>query len=248
MANRNQPPLNALPLPPLDHDVQYLNSLVRLLNNNFNAIKNPGASRVTAQVMTDAPRLPYDQNTGQLLEDGTVWNDHGFLKILPDGNPGDVYAYDAYITHNLLVGNLTTSKYFLATNEDSTLPSISINVDTPLLFGSPTDYQSLVYSTALNALCFNANSLAGSPIYAFSMYSTGATDQLGPMRIQGTQVVTNQQPSIPDASPLDPIAVTGTADLVTGAVTGTAVPNSSDVVDTVNSILAALRAHGLIAT
>lgn len=92
MANRNQPPLTTLPLPPLDHDVQYLNNLIRLLNNNFSSLKNPGDNRSSTQVFTDAPTAPADQLTGQVLEDGTVWNDSGFLKLLPQGNPGTCHA------------------------------------------------------------------------------------------------------------------------------------------------------------
>jgi len=221
MANRNQPPLNTLPLPPMEHDVQYLNSLVRLLNNNFNAIKNPGASRVTAQVMTDEPTLPYDQNTGQALEDGTVWNDEGFLKILPEGNPGNV--------------NANIVRAFTA-------------VETPLIiFDMATLSKLLAYNSAVTALEYNSGSLATPSADYVRLGDTGDVDITGSYFVDATQVVTNQQAAIPDATSLDPISVSGSADLITGAVTGTAT-TSSNVVGTVNSILSALRAHGLIAT
>lgn len=221
MANRNQPPLNTLPLPPLEHDVQYLNSLVRLLNNNFNAIKNPGASRVTAQVMTDAPTLPYDQNTGQAFEDGTVWNDEGFLKILPEGNPGNV--------------NANIVRAFTA-------------VETPLIiFDMTTLSKLLAYNSAVTALEYNAGSLTSPSADYIRFGDTGRLDITDAYYVDSIQVVTNQQAAIPDATSLDPISVSGSADLITGAVTGTAT-TSSNVVDTVNSILSALRAHGLIAT
>ena len=220
MANRNQPPFSTLPLPPLDHDVQYLNNLVRLLNNNFNTIKNPGASRVTNQVMTDEPTVPYDKNTGQQLEDGTVWNDEGFLKILPEGNPGNV--------------NANIVRAFVA-------------VETPLIvFDMATLSKLLAYNSVATALEYNSGSLSSPSADYVRLGDTGNVDITGSYFVDSTQVVTNRQAAIPDATSLDPISVSGTADLITGAVTGTAT-TTSNVVDVVNSILSALRTHGLIA-
>lgn len=76
MANRNQPPFAVLPLPTADYDVQYLNNLVRLLNLNFNSLKNPGDVRVSTITITDLPTA----SAG--LPAGSVWNDAGTLKIV----------------------------------------------------------------------------------------------------------------------------------------------------------------------
>ena len=71
MANKNQPPLSVLPLPTQKYDVQYFNSLIRLLNMNFNSLKNPGVVR-----FENLPTSPTD------LPAGSVWNDSGTLKIV----------------------------------------------------------------------------------------------------------------------------------------------------------------------
>lgn len=91
MANNNQIPTSVLPLAPLDYDPQHQNAMMRSLNFTLQQIQNPGHARMVDIVMTNCPTKPVRDN-GTAYPDGMVWDDGGFLKILPDGNPGDVNA------------------------------------------------------------------------------------------------------------------------------------------------------------
>ena len=53
MAIRNNTPSPVLPLPPLDYDVQYMNSLIRLLTYYIEQQDNPGEMRGSALFLSD---------------------------------------------------------------------------------------------------------------------------------------------------------------------------------------------------
>lgn len=102
MANKNNIPTANLPLPPLEYDVQYMNSLVRILNYFMQQQDYPGSlgagslylssagattpielvpkgagTTVTVVKFTDLPTSA----TG--LVSGQVWNNAGTLNIVP---------------------------------------------------------------------------------------------------------------------------------------------------------------------
>lgn len=217
MANRNQVPNAVLPLAPLEYDVQHQNMMMRSLNFALQQAQNPGHARMVDVVMTQCPTKPLRDN-GSKWPEGQVWNDEGFLKILPDGNPGNVNANTVNAnTVNATTGNITTVNSTtgnIGTVNSSTVVALS-SVTTP-------DLEATVIVNAAN------------------VNTTGA------YYVDSTQVVANQQPAIPNATDINTISVSGTADLVTGAVSGSGT-TSSNIVTVVNDILIALRAHGLIA-
>lgn len=98
---QNKPPSPVLPLPPLEYDVQYFNTLIRLLNFFIKQVENPGVVIGSGLQLADG-----DEDTDVLidlnsavditkivihnlptsatgLETGQVWNDAGTLKIIP---------------------------------------------------------------------------------------------------------------------------------------------------------------------
>ena len=102
MATKTGTSLSAvLPLPPLEYDVQYMNTMVRILNFFIQQVGNPGLvlgnaltiedrdkdtsfklnpneeREVLIWIMTNLPT----SSTG--LVSGQVWNDSGTLKIIP---------------------------------------------------------------------------------------------------------------------------------------------------------------------
>jgi hypothetical protein len=101
MANNNSVPSPVLPLPPLEYDVQYMDTLVRLLNYFIVQQNNPGNIRgsvlelssgtvvpdvtidttasnsVTKVVVLDLPTSA----TG--LVSGQIWNNANVLNIIP---------------------------------------------------------------------------------------------------------------------------------------------------------------------
>ena len=77
MANRNSVPSPVLPLPPLEYDVQYMNSLIRLLNYYIEQQDNPGEMRGSGLLLSALPTSA----TG--LESGQIWNNAGVLNITP---------------------------------------------------------------------------------------------------------------------------------------------------------------------
>jgi hypothetical protein len=77
MANRNNVPSPVLPLPPLEYDVQYMNTLIRLLNYFIQQQDNPGQIRGSDLHLSGLP------TTATGLVSGDVWNNAGTLKIIP---------------------------------------------------------------------------------------------------------------------------------------------------------------------
>lgn len=221
MANRNPQPLTTLPLPPLAYDVQYQNNLVRLLNNNFNSIKNPGNSQSHSLTITNAPTSPTDPNTGQTLADGTIWNDGGFLKILPQGNPGDIHA-------NTVTANTVTTDLLYANS--SFMDNMSVN---SVAAGS-------IVTTTLTAL----DTVSANSVSAVS-FTGGYVDVTGAYYVDSTQVVGPQQPGISYAS--SPTATTTGTDSKGGAISATTTVDATSLVTAVNQIIVVLQAHGLIA-
>lgn len=98
MANNNSVPSPVLPLPPLEYDVQYMDTLVRLLNYFIVQQNNPGNIRgsvlelssgtvapdvtidttasnsVTKVVVLDLPTSATGLVTGQIWRNGSVLN------------------------------------------------------------------------------------------------------------------------------------------------------------------------------
>jgi hypothetical protein len=101
MANRNDVPSPVLPLPPLEYDVQYMNTLIRLLNYYIQQQDNPGQIRGSGLYLSDGDpdidviietRTAGDITKVVLLElptsatglvSGQVWNSIGNLRIIP---------------------------------------------------------------------------------------------------------------------------------------------------------------------
>lgn len=101
MANRNDVPSPVLPLPPLEYDVQYMNTLIRLLNYYIQQQDNPGQIRGSGLYLSDGDpdidviietRTAGDITKVVLLElptsatglvSGQVWNSIGTLRIIP---------------------------------------------------------------------------------------------------------------------------------------------------------------------
>lgn len=103
MANRNNVPSPILPLPPLEYDVQYMNTLIRLLNYYIQQQDNPGQMQGTSLYLSDGDLdsdviiEPKSGVTGDItrfviidlptssagLVTGQVWNDANTLKIIP---------------------------------------------------------------------------------------------------------------------------------------------------------------------
>ncbi len=101
MANRNNVPSPVLPLPPLEYDVQYMNTLIRLLNYFIQQQDNPGQIRGSGIYLSDGDpdidvvietKTAGDITKVILLElpissaglvTGQVWNNAGTLKIIP---------------------------------------------------------------------------------------------------------------------------------------------------------------------
>ena len=97
------PPSPVLPLAPLEYDVQFFNSMIRILNYFIQQVNNPGVgiySRVEvndgdpdgADIIMDSKQNNIDQTYIYIKElptssaglvTGQVWNDAGTLKISP---------------------------------------------------------------------------------------------------------------------------------------------------------------------
>lgn len=102
MANRNNVPNSVLPLPPLEYDVQYMNTLIRVLTYFMQQQDNPGIVRGVSVELANsiAPNpdvvidtLAYNSNVVKItisalptsatgLDPGQIWNDSGTLKIV----------------------------------------------------------------------------------------------------------------------------------------------------------------------
>lgn len=102
MANKNNVPSPVLPVPPLEYDVRYMNTLVRVLTYYMQQQDNPGVLRgVTIELANNiAPNpdvvidtLAYNSNVVKItiaalptsatgLDPGQIWNDSGTLKIV----------------------------------------------------------------------------------------------------------------------------------------------------------------------
>jgi len=101
MANINNVPVANLPLPPLEYDVQYMNSLVRILNYFMQQQSYPGDMRGSGLYLSDGDPdsdielVPNGMGTDVTivkfmelptsptgLSPGHVWNDRGTLKIV----------------------------------------------------------------------------------------------------------------------------------------------------------------------
>lgn len=76
MSNRNNVPNSVLPLPPVEYDAQYFNTLIRVLNYIIQQQYNPGQIRGATITLTNLPTSPTN------LPSGSVWNDAGTLKIV----------------------------------------------------------------------------------------------------------------------------------------------------------------------
>jgi hypothetical protein len=77
MANNNNVPNSVLPLPPLEYDTQYFNSLVRQLNYIIQQQANPGQMRGATLTLTNLP------TSAAGLPSGSIWNNAGILNIVP---------------------------------------------------------------------------------------------------------------------------------------------------------------------
>ena len=64
------------PLAPDEYQRVYFDDLVRTLSSFVDQELNPGALRGTTMVLTNLP------TTGNLLENGAVYNDQGTLKVV----------------------------------------------------------------------------------------------------------------------------------------------------------------------
>lgn len=102
MANKNNVPSPVLPVPPLEYDVRYMNTLVRVLTYYIQQQDNPGIVRgVSIELANNiAPNpdvvidtLAYNSNVVKItisalptsatgLDPGQIWNDSGTLKIV----------------------------------------------------------------------------------------------------------------------------------------------------------------------
>jgi hypothetical protein len=102
MANKNNVPSPVLPVPPLEYDVRYMNTLVRVLTYYIQQQDNPGIVRgVSVELANNiAPNpdvvidtLAYNSNVVKItisalptsatgLDPGQIWNDSGTLKIV----------------------------------------------------------------------------------------------------------------------------------------------------------------------
>ena len=97
MANNNRTPTAILSLPPLEYDIQYMNSIVRILNYFMQQQNNPGDIRgvtltlasinpATLAQYVSIPDSDIDPSTGNPYPSGTVWYDpyaDNVLKIVP---------------------------------------------------------------------------------------------------------------------------------------------------------------------
>lgn len=102
MANKNNVPSPVLPIPPLEYDVRYMNTLVRVLTYYMQQQDNPGVVRgVSLSLGNNISPDPdvvldttaYNSNVVKFtiselptsatgLEPGQIWNDSGTLKIV----------------------------------------------------------------------------------------------------------------------------------------------------------------------
>ena len=101
MANNNNVPAPVLPLPPLEYDNQYMNSLIRLLNYYIIQQGNPGDIRGSVLALssgTVAPDVIIDTiasnsvtkfvvldlpTSATGLVSGQIWNNANVLNIIP---------------------------------------------------------------------------------------------------------------------------------------------------------------------
>jgi hypothetical protein len=102
MAIGNNTPSPVLPLPPLEYDVQYMNSLIRVLTYYIEQQDNPGQIRGTSLALSDGNDTDQDvvidtRASSDItrfvilelpisavgLETGQIWNNAGVLNIIP---------------------------------------------------------------------------------------------------------------------------------------------------------------------
>ena len=79
------------PLAPDEYQRVYVDDLVRTLSSFVDQELNPGALRGTTMVLTNLP------TTGNLLENGAVYNDQGTLKVVL-GNVGYAPSFSMAIS------------------------------------------------------------------------------------------------------------------------------------------------------
>lgn len=101
MANNNNVPSSVLPLPPLEYDIQYMNTLIRLLNYFIEQQNNPGNIRGSALTLSYGapdPDVIIDTTASNSitkfvvldlptsatgLVSGQIWNNANVLNIVP---------------------------------------------------------------------------------------------------------------------------------------------------------------------
>jgi len=101
MANKNNVPSPVLPIPPLEYDVRYMQTLVRTLTYFMQQQDNPGVVRGVSLELANnispdpdvvIDTLAYNSNVVKIviaalptsatgLDPGQLWNDSGTLKI-----------------------------------------------------------------------------------------------------------------------------------------------------------------------
>ena len=226
---------SVLPLPPLEYDVQYQNQIIRILNFIIQQLQTPGAVRTDSLTVTDRDQdTQFIVNPKELTEtltilaknlpttttatvDTQIWNDGGFLKILPAGNPGNLNA-DTVTANHVHVTDEVTANTVSATTSVSTATVNATTVDATTVNATTVTATGAVSGNTLSA----TTSVSGNTLSAttsVSAASAGITGAVSAGSVTSTGTVHGNALTATTSVSAASGSITGT--LSAGAVTST---------------------------